>query len=111
MSNWQWMGNHADAPSAVEAANQAGCGAGEVVFEVNDNGTVGLYIYLNAVGSVKKWRWMGNHADAPSAVEAANQAGCGAGEAVYAANQAGCGAGEAVYAANDAGTVGLYLLR
>lgn len=97
MSNWQWMGNYADAPAAVEAANQSGCGAGESVFEVNDDGTVGLYIYLNAVGSAKKWRWMGNYADAPAAVTAANQAGSGAGEAVYAAN--------------DAGTVGLYLLR
>ena len=97
MSNWQWMGNYADAPAAVEAANHVGCGAGESVFEVNDDGTVGLYIYLNAVGSAKKWRWMGNYADAPAAVTAANQAGSGAGEAVYAAN--------------DAGTVGLYLLR
>jgi len=97
MSNWQWMGNYADAPTAVEVANEAGCGAGESVFEVNDDGSVGLYIYLNAVGSAKKWHWMGNYADAPAAVTAANHAGSGAGEAVYAAN--------------DAGTVGLYLLR
>lgn len=44
MSNWRWMGNHADAPSAVEAANQAGCGAGEAVYAANDAGTVGLYL-------------------------------------------------------------------
>ncbi|WP_170914979.1 MULTISPECIES: hypothetical protein [unclassified Mycobacterium] len=44
MSNWQWMGNCADAPAAVEAANQSGCGAGEAVYAANDAGTVGLYL-------------------------------------------------------------------
>lgn len=97
MGNWRWTGNHADAPSAATAANAAGCGAGEAIFEVNDGGTVGLYVYDNAVGSLKKWGWTGNHADAPSAVAFANNEGCDVGEAVYAAN--------------DNGTVGLYLLR
>jgi hypothetical protein len=97
MSNWKWTGNHADAPSAAAAANESGCGAGEAIFEVNDDGTVGLYVHLNGVGSAKKWGWTGNHGDAPSAVSFANSQGCGVGEAVYAAN--------------DGGTVGLYLLR
>lgn len=44
MSNWQWMGNYADAPAAVTAANQAGSGAGEAVYAANDAGTVGLYL-------------------------------------------------------------------
>jgi serine/threonine protein kinase len=73
-------------------------GSGEAIFEVNDDGTVGLYIFANAKGTGgRSWNWTGNHQDAPAAVAAANAAGVGAGEAVYAAN--------------DVGTVGLYLLR
>jgi serine/threonine protein kinase len=73
-------------------------GSGEAIFEVNDDGTVGLYIFANAKGTGgRSWNWTGNHQDAPAAVAAANAAGVGAGEDVYAAN--------------DVGTVGLYLLR
>ncbi|SRR5258705_1762114 len=96
--SWRWTGNHKDAPSAAAAATSAGAGSGEAIFEVNDDGTVGLYIFDNAEGTGgRSWNWTGNHQDAPAAVAAANTAGVGPGEAVYAAN--------------DVGTVGLYLLR
>jgi hypothetical protein len=96
--SWRWTGNHQDAPSAAEAATASRAGAGEAIFEVNDNGTVGVYVFDNAAGTGgRSWRWTGNHQDAPSAVAAANASGAGAGAAVYAAN--------------DGGTVGLYLLQ
>jgi hypothetical protein len=96
--SWRWTGNHKDAPSAAAAATSAGAGSGEAIFEVNDDGTVGLYIFDNAKGAGgRSWKWTGNHQDAPAAVAAANAVGVGAGAAVYAAN--------------DVGTVGLYLLR
>jgi hypothetical protein len=96
--SWTWTGNHQDAPSAATAATEWGAGPGEAIFEVNDGGTVGLYIFENANGTGgRSWTWTGNHQDAPAAVAAANAAGAGPGEAVYAAN--------------DVGTVGLYLLR
>lgn len=96
--SWRWTGNHKDAPSAAAAATSAGAGSGEAIFEVNNNGTVGLYIFDNAQGTGgRSWKWTGNHKDAPAAVTAANAAGVGPGAAVYAAN--------------DVGTVGLYLLR
>jgi hypothetical protein len=96
--SWRWTGNHQDAPSAAAAATSQGAGPGEAIFEVNDDGTVGLYIFDNANGTGgRSWTWTGNHQDAPAAVAAANAAGAGPGEAVYAAN--------------DVGTVGLYLLR
>ena len=40
--SWGWTGNHKDAPSAAAAATSAGAGSGEAIFEVNDDGTVGL---------------------------------------------------------------------
>ena len=96
--SWRWTGNHQDAPSAAAAATSSGAGPGEAIFEVNDGGTVGLYIFDNDEGTGgRSWTWTGNHQDAPAAVAAANAAGTGPGEAVYAAN--------------DNGTVGLYLLR
>jgi hypothetical protein len=96
--SWRWTGNHQDAPSAATAATSMGAGAGEAIFEVNDGGTVGLYVFDNAEGTNgRAWAWTGNHADAPSAVAFANSEGKGPGEAVYAVN--------------DGGTVGLYLLR
>ncbi|OBB18852.1 hypothetical protein A5761_07720 [Mycolicibacterium setense] len=95
--SWRWTGNHGDAPSAAAAATESGAGPGEAIFEVNDGGTVGLYIFDNHTGTGgRAWHWTGNHADAPSAVAAANAVGAGPGEAVYAVN--------------DGGTVGLYLL-
>jgi outer membrane protein assembly factor BamB len=96
--SWRWTGNHANAPKAAAAATAVGAGAGEAIFEVNDDGTVGLYVFDNAVSTGgRSWRWMGNHESAPAAVNAANASGAGVGAAVYAAN--------------DGGTVGLYLLK
>jgi hypothetical protein len=46
MANWTWMGNHADAPAAAAAANANDAGGGEAAFAVNDDGTVGLYLYI-----------------------------------------------------------------
>jgi hypothetical protein len=43
-NQWEWTGNHQDAPSAAAFASAAGCGAGEAVYAVNDGGTVGLYL-------------------------------------------------------------------